>query len=96
MALGILKNKKKQCKIAMFFFAVMLYTHLIGNQLNNTMMMLKMCDGVLVPVLVSVMYCVYGEYRSSLLTECTDSMIPPYNTHYPHLYILTTQIDSTY
>ena len=54
----------------------MLYTHSIGNQPYNTMVVFKMCDSVPSRVIPAfVMYCVNGASRSSLLIESTDSMI---------------------
>ena len=55
----------------------MLYTHWIGNQQQNKMVVVfKMRDSYLVGVIPAfVMYCVNGASRSSLLIESTDSMI---------------------
>ena len=56
----------------------MLYTHSIGNQPQNTMLVFKMRDSVpSARYSPFVMYCVYGESGSSLLMESTDSMICP-------------------
>ena len=61
----------------------MLYTHLIGNQLYNTMVVLK-CVIVYLARDISafVMYCVYGESGSSLLIQSTDSIIAKVATVY--------------
>ena len=55
----------------------MLYTHSIGNQPWNTMVVFKMHDSVPSMRYSSVckMYWVYGESRSFLLIEYTDSML---------------------
>ena len=48
----------------------MLYTHSIGNQLKNMMVVFKMHDSV--PSMrysPFVMHCVYGEFGSSVLIE---------------------------
>ena len=54
----------------------MLYTHSIGNQLQNMMVVFKIYEVYLardIPTFLT--YCVYGESGSSLLIESTDSMI---------------------
>ena len=55
----------------------MLYTHAIGNQPLNTMVLFKMRESVPTARYSPVcnMYCVNGKPRSSLLIESTDSMI---------------------
>ena len=52
----------------------MLYSHLIGNQLYNTMVF-KMHVGYLARDIPAFVMCVCGESGSSLLVESTDSMI---------------------
>ena len=57
-------------------YIAILYTYSIGNQPQNTMVVLK-CVIVYLARDISafVMYCVNGESGSSLLIESTDSMI---------------------
>ena len=75
-------KKKKNAKSRFFTsrgayvnlrYIAMLYTYYIGNQPYNTMVLSIVHLARDIPAFV--MYCVYGESRSSLLIESTDSMI---------------------
>ena len=79
-------KKKEECQIAVFTsrgahvnYAIiaLLYTHSIGNQLYNTMVVFKRRVSIYLArdIPAFVMYCVYGESRSSLLIESPDCMI---------------------
>ena len=58
-----------------FAIMAMLYTHSIGNQPLNTMVVFKCVIVYLVrDIPPFVMYCVNGKLRSSLLIESTDSI----------------------